>query len=195
MNDSILQRMLAPVVRRIQLLLGRGVLTGVNDALKAQNMQITAMDDETFDEVERLQQYGQISVPLPGAEVVFGCLGAQRDQAVILVAEDRRYRPTGLPAGDSGLYHFEGHRIRLTKEGRCIITCKTIEVFADEHMLVDTPKTIYTGDVEIQGNLNIKGKSESEGTFTAPEAIIGGVKQTGHRHHENGQGSLTGGPQ
>lgn len=195
MNDSILQRMLAPVIRRIQLLMGRGVLTGVNDSLKAQNMQITAMDDETFDEVERLQQYGQISVPLPGAEVVFGCLGAQRDQAVILVAEDRRYRPTGLPAGDSGLYHFEGHRIRLTKDGRCIITCKTIEVFADDHMLVDTPKTIYTGDVEIQGNLNIKGKSESEGTFTAPEAIIGGVKQTGHRHPENGKGSLTGGPQ
>lgn len=195
MNDSILQRMLAPVIRRIQLLMGRGVLTGVNDSLKAQNMQITAMDDETFDEVERLQQYGQISVPLPGAEVVFGCLGAQRDQAVILVAEDRRYRPTGLPAGDSGLYHFEGHRIRLTKDGRCIITCKTLEVFADDHMLVDTPKTIFTGDVEVQKNLKIKGKSESEGTFTAPEAIIGGVQQTGHKHLENGQGRLTGGPQ
>lgn len=89
----------------------------------------------------------------------------------------------------------------LTKDGRCIITCKTLEVFAEKEAVFDTPKARFTGDVNIEKNLTVKqnmsieGSSESKGTFTAPEAVIGGVKQTAHRHHENGQGSLTGGPQ
>lgn len=62
MSNIALQRLLAPVMRGIRLLFGRGVLTGVNDGLKAQNVQLTALDGETFDEVERPQQYGHISV-------------------------------------------------------------------------------------------------------------------------------------
>lgn len=133
MNDDILQRMLAPLMRGVRLLFGRGILTGTSDGLKMQNAQMTSLDGETFDDVERPQQYGQISVPLPGAETFFGCLMGDRDQAVILVVEDKRYRPTGLPDGDSGIYHYEGHRLRLTKDGRAILTCKTLEVYADDH--------------------------------------------------------------
>lgn len=201
MSNIALQRLLAPVMRGIRLLFGRGVLTGVNDSLKAQNVQLTALDGETFDEVERPQQYGHISVPLPGAEVVFACLGGSRDQATVLVVEDRRYRPTGLPAGDSGLYHYEGHRLRLTQDGRCIITCKTLEVVAEQEAIFNTPKARFTGDVEIaksvsvKQNITIEGSAESKGTLTVPEAVIGGVKHSTHRHQDNGQGSLTGGPQ
>ncbi|EAM7932949.1 phage baseplate assembly protein V [Salmonella enterica] len=205
--DVLFSRLLAPLKRSMHLLLTRGVLTGVNDSLRAQNVQMTALDDETFDDVERLQQYGQISVPLAGAEIVAGCISGIRDHAVALIIEDRRYRPTGLESGDTGLYHFEGHRLRLTKDGRAILTCKTLEIYADERVLVDTPKTTFTGDVEIQKNLTVKGNSlveggqivngtsQSKGTFTAPEAVINGVHYSGHTHHENGRGSNTGGPQ
>ncbi|EBA9710388.1 phage baseplate assembly protein V, partial [Salmonella enterica] len=93
--DVLFSRLLAPLKRSMHLLLTRGVLTGVNDALRAQNVQMTALDDETFDDVERLQQYGQISVPLAGAEIVAGCISGIRDHAVALIIEDRRYRPTG----------------------------------------------------------------------------------------------------
>ena len=68
MNDEVFSRLIAPVTRGIRLLFGRGVLTGTHDELKMQNVQLTGMDGETFDDVERPQQYGQISVPLPGAE-------------------------------------------------------------------------------------------------------------------------------
>ncbi|EDR9399339.1 phage baseplate assembly protein V, partial [Salmonella enterica subsp. enterica] len=61
-SEEILQRMLAPLVRGVRLLFGRGVLTGTNDELKLQNAQMTSLDGETFDDVERPQQYGQISV-------------------------------------------------------------------------------------------------------------------------------------
>ncbi|EIN0890931.1 phage baseplate assembly protein V [Salmonella enterica] len=200
-SEEILQRMLAPLVRGVRLLFGRGVLTGTNDELKLQNAQMTSLDGETFDDVERPQQYGQISVPLPGAETFFGCLLGDRDQAVILVVEDRRYRPVGLPAGDSGIYHYEGHRLRLTKDGRAILTCKTLEVYADDHILFDSPESTFTGNLtvqqntHIQGNLSLDGTGDAKGHFTMSDATIAGVTYSGHTHHENGRGSNTGGPQ
>ncbi|EKQ1728183.1 phage baseplate assembly protein V [Salmonella enterica] len=147
--------------------------------------------DEEPDDVERLLNYGQISVPLSGSEAIVACIGAQRDHAVALVVEDRRYRPTGLTAGDTGVYHYEGHRMRLTKDGRLIITCKTVEIYADESMTVDTPKTIYTGDVEIQKGLNVKGKSQFDSNIEAPDAIING-KSTDKHNHKGDSGGMTG---
>lgn len=182
MNDMALSRLLAPVMRRVRLMLGRAVVNMVNDSLKAQNVQVSMLDDETPDEVERLQNYGLISVPLAGAEAIIGCIGADRDHAVALVVEDRRYRPTGLENGDTGLYHYEGHRLRLTKDGRLIITCKTVEVYADESATLDSPKTVITGDVEIQKGLTVTGESQFKSNITAPDAIINGKSTAGHTH-------------
>ena len=150
MNESTFSRLTAPIMRRLRLMLGRAVVNIVNDGLKAQNLQITMMGDDVPDDVERLQNYGQISVPLAGAEAIIACIGAQSDHSIALVVEDRRYRPTGLPAGDTGIYHYEGHRLRLTKDGRAILTCKTLEIYAEEGTTVDTPKTTFTGEVEIR---------------------------------------------
>ncbi|EMQ8412335.1 phage baseplate assembly protein V [Escherichia coli] len=200
-NEEVFSRLIAPVMRGVRLLIGRGVLTGIRDELKMQNVQLTGMEGETFDDVERPQQYGQISVPLPGAELFFVCPGGQRDQAVVLVVDDRRYRPSGLTSGDSGLYHYEGHRIRLTKDGRIIITCRTLEIFADERVTVDTPEAVFTGDViveknlHVKGNLAIDGTGMSKGTFTMSEAEIAGITYSGHVHHDNGEGSKTGVPE
>ncbi|HHR4052805.1 TPA: phage baseplate assembly protein V [Salmonella enterica] len=205
-SEEILQRMLAPLMRGIRLLFGRGILTGTRDNLKLQNVQMTSLDGETFDDVERPQQYGQISVPLPGAETFFGCLMGDRDQAVILVVEDRRHRPTNLPAGDSGIYHYEGHRLRLTKDGRAILTCKTLEVYADDHILFDSPESTFTGNLTVQknltvqqnthikGNLALDGTGDAKGHFTISDATIAGVRYSGHVHYENGRGNSTGGP-
>ncbi|EMW2413739.1 phage baseplate assembly protein V [Escherichia coli] len=201
MNDEVFSRLIAPVTRGIRLLFGRGVLTGTHDELKMQNVQLTGMDGETFDDVERPQQYGQISVPLPGAETFFACLGGQRDQAVVLVVEDRRSRPTGLTAGDTGVYHHEGHRIRLTKDGRIIVTCKTLEIYADEGVQVDTPEATFTGNVTVNKNLHVKGNfaldgtGKSQGLFTMSDAVIAGIRYSGHVHHDNGEGSKTGVPE
>lgn len=194
MNESTFSRLTAPIMRRLRLMLGRAVVNIVNDGLKAQNLQITMMGDDVPDDVERLQNYGQISVPLAGAEAIIACIGAQSDHSIALVVEDRRYRPTGLPAGDTGIYHYEGHRLRLTKDGRAILTCKTLEIYAEEGTTVDTPKTTFTGEVEIQKNLAVQGGVNSQGNLTAPNAILGGKDTLKHTHQEHGDGGGTTGP-
>ncbi|HGE8289513.1 TPA: phage baseplate assembly protein V [Serratia marcescens] len=194
MNESTFSRLTAPIMRRLRLMLGRAVVNIVNDGLKAQNLQITMMGDDVPDDVERLQNYGLISVPLAGAEAIIACIGAQSDHSIALVVEDRRYRPTGLPAGDTGIYHYEGHRLRLTKDGRAILTCKTLEIYAEEGTTVDTPKTTFTGEVEIQKNLAVQGGVNSQGNLTAPNAILGGKDTLKHTHEEHGDGGGTTGP-
>lgn len=191
MSEQAFSRLIAPVMRRLRLMIGRAVITMVNDSLKEQNLQVTSLDDEPLDDVERPQNYGQFSVPLAGAEAIVLSLGGDTDSAVAVVVEDRRYRPTGLVAGDSGIYHYEGHRIRLTKDGRAIVTCKTLEVYADERGLFDMPVARFTGDIEVDKNLLVKGKAESKGIFTAPDAILGGKSTVKHTHDEHGDGGGT----
>lgn len=109
-----------------------------------------------------------------------------RDQATVLLVEDRRHRPTGLPAGDSGLYHYEGHRLRLTRDSRCIITCKTLEVVVEQEAVFNTPTARFTDDVVIEKNLTVKqnmtvaGDAESQGAFSAP--AVSGAVSPGRRH-------------
>lgn len=183
MDETAFSRMMSPVMRRVRLMLGRGVVSSVNDGLKAQNVQLQTLGEDSPDEVERLMNYGQISVPLPGAEAITGNIGAQSDSVVALIVDDRRYRPTGLVGGDTGVYHFEGHRIRLTKDGRCIITCKTLEIHADESVTIDTPKTTITGDVEIQGAQKVIKN------ITAPNAVLSGISTVGHTHKGDSGGN------
>ncbi|ELZ6915956.1 phage baseplate assembly protein V, partial [Salmonella enterica] len=104
-------------------------------------------------------------------------------------------------------YHYEGHRLRLTKDGRAILTCKTLEVYADDHILFDSPEGTFTGNLtvqenltvqqntHIQGNLALDGTGNAGGHFTMSDATIAGVTYSGHTHRENGRGSNTGGPQ
>jgi phage baseplate assembly protein V len=185
MSEQAFSRLIAPVMRRLRLMVGRAVVTLVNDSLKEQNLQITSLDDEPLDDVERPQNYGQFSVPLAGAEAIVVSLGGDTDSAVALVVEDRRYRPTNLVAGDCGIYHYEGHRIRLTKNGRAIVTCKTLEVHADEKMDVTTPLATFSDNVEVGGNLLVKGTTESKGNITVPDAIVSGKSTKTHTHDEH----------
>ncbi|EIN1274766.1 phage baseplate assembly protein, partial [Escherichia coli] len=57
-NDSALNRLLTPLMRRVRLMLARAVVNVINDGRKVQNLQVGLLDDEESDEVERLQNYG-----------------------------------------------------------------------------------------------------------------------------------------
>ncbi len=57
-NDSAMNRLLMPLMRRVRLMLARAVVNVINDGRKVQNLQVGLLDDEESDEVERLQNYG-----------------------------------------------------------------------------------------------------------------------------------------
>lgn len=208
-----INRLLDPIMRRVRLVLSRGKITAVNDGLKAQNIQATVLNGETVDNVERLTEYGLISVPLPGAEAVIGFINAVRDHPIALVIADRRTRVNGLKPGDSGLYHSEGHTVLLTENGEIVITCKklrfeveesiaanckTFAVNASESATITAPQIGLNGqldmhaqDGESDGTATLHGDIEITGTSTAADHLSAGVSGAEHDHDgiEPGEGT------
>lgn len=102
-----LLRLLAPMRRRIQLMVSRGTVTRVDDGTKTQRVQLTALAGETLENVEHLQPFGLSSVPFPGAEGIVVCVGGSRDHPLALVVDDKRTRPTGEDSGTVRIYSVQ----------------------------------------------------------------------------------------
>lgn len=181
-----LNKLLAPLRRRVLLMISRGVVRLVDDGLKLQGLQLGLFADETRDNVERFQQYGFTSVPLAGAEAIVACLGGNRSHMVALSVDDRRYRKKNLAAGEVALYTDEGDYIHF-KRGRLIeivggmkvkVTAPEVEVVADTKVTVMSPLVTMSGELQVtgkitgQGGLAISGGNGAE--VTGNVTVAGG---------------------
>jgi phage baseplate assembly protein V len=139
------QKVAAPISRRVRLMIGRAVLALVNDASRVQGLQVTLLAGETRDEVERFQEYGFTSHPHPGAEAVLVAVGGSRDHGIVIAVEDRRYRLRGLAQGEVALYSDEGDAVVL-KRGRLVeVTTATLKITASAGVEMLTPLLQITG--------------------------------------------------
>lgn len=154
---------------KINLMIGRAVLSAIRDTGAIQTAQAQILADEIHDDVERVQEYGFSSVPIPGAEAVIVFQGGNRDHGLIIATDDRRYRLKNLENGEVALYTDEGDSI-VFRRGKIIeiqtdtlkieagakvsITCPVFEATASSFSvtasaaLVDTPLFAVTGQVQ-----------------------------------------------
>ena len=140
-----------PLEGRIRLMIGRAVISLVDDAATAQTLQIELLADEVQDGVERFQEYGFTSRPHPGAEAVFGCVGGLRSHPIVLAVEDRRFRLTGLEDGEVALYDDLGNVIKLGREAISITAVKKIECHAPEASVTADTVLVDSADVQLGG--------------------------------------------
>lgn len=131
-----LMRLLRPIQGRIQMMVGRAVISAVNDTLKAQALQVELLDGEAQDGIENYQSYGFTSVPLSGAEAVIAFVGGLRSHGICIGTVDRRYRLKGLQPGEVALYDDQGQKVVIGRDGIIIETEKPIIVRA-ESVLVE----------------------------------------------------------
>jgi phage baseplate assembly protein V len=116
-----LNRFIAPLKRRVMLMIARGIVQATKDG-GLQQIQMTALADEVLDGLEYVEPYGFTSIPEAGAEAVALFLGGNRDHGVVLSVGDRRYRLKGLASSDVALYHKDGTKIVLKGSGKIQIT-------------------------------------------------------------------------
>ena len=93
------ERLSRELRRRVMLMVGRAVLTVVNDDTPLQTVQVEALPGEIIDGAERFQIYGFTSHPKPGADALVLAVGGNRTHPVILI-DDRRTRPKDLAEGE-----------------------------------------------------------------------------------------------
>jgi phage gp45-like len=177
MNEKGLRAFIAPLSRRVSMMASRAVVRLVSDELSRQQMQVEILKGELRDNVERMQNYGFTSVPQSGADAAVVFLGGNRSQGIIIAVDDRRYRLTGLEAGEVAVYDDLGNKIEL-KRDRIKITAET---------LLD----IVAPDVHIAGHVTITGNVDTTGT------LKNNTKNVGSTHTHSGVqtgGGNTGAP-
>jgi phage baseplate assembly protein V len=151
-----------PLLTRLANLVARAVLNRVNDTKMMQTVQLTALEGETRADVERVQEYGFTSVPLAGAEAVAVFPGGFREQGLVIATDDRRYRLTGLTAGEVAIYTDQGDKVVIERGG-------TIRVTASAKVVIATPV------VELAGNTRAVAKGEDLNTAIATLATAIGA--------------------
>lgn len=176
--------MAAPTPKSLQtdqrMMIGRGQVSLVDDGEGGQMLQLEMLADEVLDGVERHQNYGVSSHPLPGAHAVTTALGGARGMSVAVVVSDVRYR-IELQPGEAALHDDLGQKVHLTRTGIVIETTGDVTVQAGGALNLTA-----TGDITVQtdgaasvtaaGDVTVE--TEGNATLTASEATITADKVT-----------------
>jgi phage baseplate assembly protein V len=132
--------------RRVGMMVGRAVLSAIDDSQQFQSLQVDLLDSETADDVEHFQPYGFSSNPFPGAEALHLAVGGLRSHGVIICAGDRRYRLTGGAPGEVVMYDDQGQKVHLQRAGILITSPMKVTVHSDVEVDVTAPKVVVTSD-------------------------------------------------
>lgn len=170
----------APITRCIQLMLGRCVLKALVDKNPSQVADLNMYVDEVREEVERLQDYGYTSNPLPGAQGVVGFVGGDRAHGIVLKMDDRRYRPRNLKPGAMMLYTHANrkdeadteHHIYFDPETRLVrIRAQYVLIDADENITLKAGKNIKLEagqDIDIHAGRNLLQDADTDAYLMQP---------------------------
>lgn len=150
---------------RLRGMISRAIVRLVDDARQEQELQLELLADEGQDAVERIQPYGLTSHPHPGAEAIVGCVGGLRSHMVALVVGDRRYRLTGLQAGEVALFDDLGNRIKLGRD--------RIDITGMAEITITAPRVkVISNDIRLGGDGGAK-------VARVGDQVVGGVITTG----------------
>lgn len=179
--SAVIRKFLAPLERRILASVRIGVAKLIFDDEGLQQLQTTALKADVKGRINRYQNYGLTSVPLPGAQPLLLAVGGAGNHTVAVAIDDARYRPQSLQPGEVCLYTDEGDRV-LFRRGRIIevvagdavtVTAPEIRVYASVKVLLQTPLVECTEDLVVAGNVLIggdqivQGETELQGNVSA----------------------------
>jgi phage baseplate assembly protein V len=162
---------IASVARKAALGVARAVLTLIEDAHALQLLQAQSDMGDVWNGIQRFQEYGFTSVPLPGAEAIIVCLHGLRSNGVAIATDDRRYRIQNLPGGAVAIYDAAGTTWVLNNDGTATVT-------APVKIHYVTPRLEVTGDIIDQvGSGNAHTVAEMRAIYNAH--YHGGVQPGG----------------
>lgn len=176
-----IQKLMAPIQRRVMLMVGRAVLNAVYDGASSQLVQASLLSDEVRDKMERMAEYGFTSVPLSGAQGVVVFVGGERGHGIVVATGDPRNRMSGLQAGEVAIYDDQGQSVYLTRAGI------VVNGAGKPITLTNAPKARFEMNIEATGE--IKDRCDSGGKTMA------GMRDVFNGHdHDDPQGGTVSTP-
>lgn len=142
-----MQQIMAPLSRKLGLLVNRAVINLIDDSGKTQRLQATVLADEARESIEHMQPAGYKSVPLPGSDAVVLAVGGNGDHRIAIVTHDPEARPRDWQPGDVGIYHLlTGDLIWMRADG-------SVEITAQQRVLIRTPELRLEGNLQVSGDI------------------------------------------
>lgn len=190
---SELAKALGPMARRIGNLLSRGVVGFVDSSRKMQSLQVNLLAGESKDDIEYFEAYGWTSCAHPGAEHVSAFFDGDRSAGVVLVVADRRFRLTGLAAGEVAIHDDQGQKVHLTRSGIVIegaglpikITdTPTVTIEASTSIVLDAPLVDIKHELIVREGINGQGGGEFSGgdlKVTGGDVLADAISLKTHR--------------
>jgi phage baseplate assembly protein V len=166
MTERAMQKMLAPLGRRLQNMFARGTVAISKPDSKMQTLQINLLAGETLDQIEHFEPYGFTSRPKAGAEVATLFIDGERSHGIVLVAADRRYRMTGFKDGEVAIHDDKGQSVHFTEDGIVVKGGGLPMIFED------TPSMTFKADNFIRFEAP---RVETTQLLRAQQLTIGGV--------------------
>ena len=149
MRKEMQQRLMA----RIKNITGTGTVTGASTSM----LQIKTATGRTNDRIKRVHNYGFMSRPLIGAKTYNLFIGGVTARGFTVNVEDGRHQ-IELAPGEVAMLDDKGNLVHFTEHGIKVQTNTLLEVIA--------PKSTFSGDVEVAGDLKTIGKvTGGSGTF------------------------------
>jgi phage baseplate assembly protein V len=142
--ERLIEKMLAPIRRRISNMIVRVTISAINSATKTQRAQIGALAGEGKTDIEHFEAYGFTSNPHPQAEGIGLFFAGDRSHGAVICVGDKRYRLQGLKAGEVAMHDDLGQVVHLTREGIKIFSPldidmrgRKVRVGADESLILE----------------------------------------------------------
>ena len=163
---------------RAGVMVTRGTIAKANDDPKMQEVDVNGLHDETKTGVERFQNYGFSSVPLPPsmddkgvmrhAEAIVLSGSGNRSHPIVIGVDDRRHRPKKLKPGESAVYDDQGQSFLVGRDGIVGVAKKwTLSAGGAGKIVIEGDKVTIYGEVHLGGDggalLHRKGDADSDG--------------------------------
>jgi phage gp45-like len=170
-----IRRLLDPLAARVRALAARGVVRLSDDQQRAQELQVSALAGEVLSKVERFGEFGFVSRPPAGTEVLLISLGGDRGHTIAVATENRDVRPQGLAEGEAGIYAAAGGsvvaRITLRADGTVEITAPSVTISGDLVVQGDVSDSVGSLQ-EFRDAYNAHTHGETGGTTSPPTPTV-----------------------
>ncbi len=169
---------MAPIMRRVQMSVGRALIAAVNSSLQTQLVQLNLLAGETSGQLEQFQEYGFASVPFAQAEAAVVFVNGDRSHGLVIATQDRRYRLTTLVGGEVALYDDQGQAVTLKRTGVVVTAPKglTGTVGGTGLALTVTGGATIVADTAVIKSQSIDlGATGGKGVARIGDAVSGGV--------------------
>ena len=104
-------------MNRVINMLAKAVIRMITDSGGRQTAQVEVTKGELISGMERMQNYGVSSYPPPGGtDCLIAFLGGNREQGMIVVAENRNFRFKNLAEGEVVIFDDLGNVVHLMRD-------------------------------------------------------------------------------